>query len=133
MPAQAFLAGTSATTVVYWKTYNPPTWLLGARSGEVETVVLMGAPVERLVGVLKNVAGCGESAYLAVPLSAVALDAVLDDVELPFVLERVWSTRRHVNMDDLEFGDDGVVETVKRVVGRRGLGVWRVKKRVCVE
>ncbi|KIX09891.1 uncharacterized protein Z518_00972 [Rhinocladiella mackenziei CBS 650.93] len=34
--------------------------------------------------------------------------------------------RRHVNLDDMDFGDDGVFETLNRVVGRRGLGVWKV-------
>lgn len=34
--------------------------------------------------------------------------------------------RRHVNLDDMDFGDDGVWNTLERVVGRRGLGVWKV-------
>ena len=38
--------------------------------------------------------------------------------------------RRHVNLDDLDFGDDGVWPTLERVVGRRGLGVWKVD-RIC--
>ncbi len=38
--------------------------------------------------------------------------------------------RRHVNLDDLDFGDDGVRPTLERVVGRRGLGVWKVD-RIC--
>ena len=137
VPAQQFLAATAgdAASVVYWKTYNPPTWLLGARSGDIETLALMGAPVPKLVETLERVARCegapaGEG-YLAAPLSAVTLDALVDDDKLGFKLESVWSTTRHLNMDDLEFGDDGVVETVKRVVGRRGLGVWKVQKREC--
>ncbi|KAK2774962.1 alpha 1,2 mannosyltransferase [Onygenales sp. PD_12] len=38
----------------------------------------------------------------------------------------LWSYRRHLNLDDLDFGEDGLWATVARVVGRRGLGVWLV-------
>ena len=36
--------------------------------------------------------------------------------------------RRHINLDDLDFGDDGVLPTLERVIGRRGLGVWKVDR-----
>lgn len=39
---------------------------------------------------------------------------------------------KHINLDDMDFGDDGVIPTLTRVVGRRGLGVWRVEKE-CVD
>ena len=45
-------------------------------------------------------------------------------------MRNVATFRKHVNLDDMDFGDDGVVETLRRVVGRRGLGVWRVE-RIC--
>jgi GPI mannosyltransferase 4 len=45
-------------------------------------------------------------------------------------LRNIATFRRHVNLDDMDFGDDGVLETLRRVVGRRGLGIWRVE-RVC--
>jgi GPI mannosyltransferase 4 len=38
--------------------------------------------------------------------------------------------RQHINLDDLDFGDDGVWPTLERVIGRRGLGVWKVD-RIC--
>ncbi|KAA8910889.1 Alg9-like mannosyltransferase family-domain-containing protein [Sphaerosporella brunnea] len=129
VPAQAFLASTDVniTDVVYWKTYNPPTWLLGPRSATINTTTLMGAPVETLLATLNNKMDCSKELFLAAPLSATALDPLVEAKEL----EIVWSTRRHLNMDDLNFGEEGVVGTVKRVVGRRGLGVWRVKSREC--
>jgi phosphatidylinositol glycan class Z len=34
---------------------------------------------------------------------------------------------RHVNLDDLDFADDGVFGTLGRIFGRAGLGVWRVR------
>lgn len=129
VPAQHFLARSDAARVVYWKTYNPPAWLFGARGAAIESDVLMGAPVPRLVAALDGVASCA-GAYLVAPLSATALDALVDG-QAGFRLEQVWITRRHLNMDDLEFGDDGVADTVKRVLGRRGLGVWKVSRREC--
>lgn len=36
--------------------------------------------------------------------------------------------RKHINLDDMDFGDDGFMPTLTRVVGRRGLGVWRVER-----
>jgi len=70
-----------------------------------------------------------EGTYLIAPLSARFLDAYVankDRKELRF--QEVWRYRRHLNLDDMDFGDDGVVETVQRVVGRRGIGVWRVTR-----
>ena len=43
-------------------------------------------------------------------------------------LEELWSYRQHINLDDLDFGDDGVWPTLERVVGDRGLVVWNVRK-----
>lgn len=36
--------------------------------------------------------------------------------------------RQHINLDDMDFGDDGVLPTLERVIGRRGLGVWRIER-----
>jgi phosphatidylinositol glycan class Z len=44
-------------------------------------------------------------------------------------LHELWSYTRHLGLDDMDFGDDGVWATLKRVVGRRGLGVWLVSRR----
>ncbi|RMD41381.1 hypothetical protein DV735_g3733, partial [Chaetothyriales sp. CBS 134920] len=41
---------------------------------------------------------------------------------------QVW--RRHVNLDDLDVGEEGLERTVDRVLGHRGLAVWRVE-RIC--
>lgn len=70
-------------------------------------------------------ADCGvkKAGYLAALFSATKLDLLLNASELLFHLEMVWSTRRHLDMDDLDLGDDRVVE---RVVGRRELGNWGI-------
>ena len=48
-----------------------------------------------------------------------------------FVFEEIWRYGRHLNLDDLDIGEDGVWATLGRVVGRRGLVIWKVR-RVCV-
>ena len=37
--------------------------------------------------------------------------------------------RNHINLDDLDFPEDGVLGTFNRVIGSRGLGVWHVQQR----
>ena len=39
---------------------------------------------------------------------------------------QMW--RKHINLDDLDIGEEGVMGTVKRVLGRRGLAIWRVER-----
>jgi GPI mannosyltransferase 4 len=41
-----------------------------------------------------------------------------------------YTHRRHINLDDLDIGAEGVWATWRRVVGRRGIAMWRVR-RVC--
>ncbi|KAK5086223.1 alpha 1,2 mannosyltransferase [Exophiala xenobiotica] len=48
-------------------------------------------------------------------------------------LTHLETYRRHINLDDMDFGDDGVLPTLSRVVGRRGLGVWRVERECAVD
>lgn len=48
--------------------------------------------------------------------------------EMRLRLTHLETYKKHVNLDDMDFGDDGVVDTLMRVVGRRGLGVWRVER-----
>lgn len=43
-------------------------------------------------------------------------------------LHELWSYTKHVNLDDLSFEIDGIIPTLKRVIGRRGLGVWVVRR-----
>jgi len=48
-------------------------------------------------------------------------------------LTHLETYRRHINLDDMDFGDDGIIPTLSRVVGRRGLGVWRVERECAVD
>lgn len=105
---------------------------------------LMGIPGADMLAVVAAAATCHaipnansnttalispEGTYLIAPLSATFLDAhvsAIDPAGLRF--EEVWRHRRHLNLDDLDFADDGVWATLKRVVGRRGLVAWRVTR-----
>jgi phosphatidylinositol glycan class Z len=144
IPAQAYigaeydgaLAGT--TDVVWWKTYSPPRWLLGEVNANVTTTDLMGSSGDQMLQHFRGIAPCvgkaafGKSVLLVAPLSATFLDACLDHSSSSasdIRLKEVWRYRRHIGLDDLDFGDDGVWPTLTRVIGRRGLGIWQVEKR----
>ena len=126
------------------------------KSINISTVTLMGMPQEKLVATIyatvdKKSPHCEASfldffsfgkkysdTYVAAPLSAWRLDDLPSISNFSFGIDlmpsqamqftNIYTTRRHVNLDDMDFGDDGFVPTISRVVGRRGLGVWRVTK-----
>lgn len=134
VPTQVFLSTRGdATNALWWKTYSPPIWLLNGKNEVLKTHDLMGMAPELMVQNLTSLATCaghqsdGNGTYLIAPLSATFLDKyVANWTELSF--EEVWTHRRHLNLDDLDFGDDGIWKTLARVVGRRGIGAWRVTK-----
>lgn len=141
VPAQLYIGRflkEDADTVIWWKTYQPPTWLLGQVDESIKTVDLMGAKPSRLVPELESRAVCSDGQrrkmnYLVAPLSATYLDIYLNatnaaDGSHRFYLVPVKVFTQHLNMDDLDFGDDGIMPTLRRVVGRRGLGIWEIRK-----
>ncbi|CAG8306215.1 unnamed protein product [Penicillium salamii] len=127
MPGIAF----APATVFWWKTYSPPLWLLGSNS-QITTHDLMGSPGQEMMHNLNlSVPECGlrpsTYTYLVAPTSAEFLDDYLGQ-EKNLQLKPLWSYRNHLNLDDMDFAEDGVLPTLKRVVGRRGLGVWAVHR-----
>lgn len=70
----------------------------------------------------------GEGTYLIAPLSAIFLDTHITNKTSGLYFQEAWRYRNHLNLDDLDFGDDGVWNTLRRVIGRRGLAAWRVTK-----
>lgn len=122
--------------VLWWRTYSPPVWLIDGNGGEggLETVDLMGISAEETMGVVKgSVGGCekghSKEVVLVAPRSSVELDRWTGaDGAGEWAFEELWSYRRHLNLDDLDFGGDGVWATVRRVVGRRGLTAWKIKR-----
>ncbi len=159
IPTQLWLGTQdNVRTVFWWRTYSPPIWMLDGNGVVVETVDLMGLKAEEMMVQVRNAAVCDailsqrgtgigngdgngtaieETTYLVAPHSSTFLDRytvkaeegmdVKVDVDLH--LEQVWSYAQHINLDDLDFADEGVWLTLKRAVGRRGLGVWKVTRR----
>lgn len=144
IPGQVFLSKQpDATQAIWWKTYMPPVWLLNGKNEVLTTRDVMGMKGELLLEELEKLATCDTPAdrrsneylkekngtYLMAPLSAVWLDPYLQNKGLEGLRFReVWRNRHHLNLDDLDFAEDGVWNTLSRVVGRRGLAAWRVTK-----
>ena len=137
VPMQTFLAShNDVDQVLWWKTYSPPRWLLNGRNADITTVDLMGLAGEDMIARLKNDAACiggrENGTVLVAPASATFLDPYTavdfagETPELAFV--ELWRHRQHIGLDDLDFGDDGVWPTLERVVGRRGLVAWDVRR-----
>jgi phosphatidylinositol glycan class Z len=67
--------------------------------------------------------------YLIAPRSANLQESCLDNsTQEEVTLYEVWNYRQHLNLDDMDFENDGVWKTLSRVVGGRGLVIWRVSK-----
>ena len=72
-----------------------------------------------------------ENIGLVVPFSSTALDG-LSQRSSGLQLEKIWLYNMHLNLDDLDFATDGIWATLKRVIGRRGLVLWRVRRNCTV-
>ena len=156
---------TTSATVFWWKTYPPPTYLLGNPAGlNVSCVALMGLPQPEMLSKLSSALRhtCAptintterhhHAVYFVAPLSAhfipasalapnasfiVAAPSTSKDTAPPdqggatmLDLALIWTYRQHVNLDDIDIAEDGLWGTLRRVVGRRGIGIWSVE-RVC--
>ncbi|KAM4054762.1 alg9-like mannosyltransferase family protein [Hirsutella rhossiliensis] len=144
VPGQVFMSSQpDATQAIWWKTYTPPIWLLNGKNEVLQTRDVMGIKGEALLEQLTELATCDTPAdrrsqeyrkekngtYLIAPASATWLDPYLPNKGLQGLRFReVWRYRQHLNLDDLDFEDDGIWNTISRVVGRRGLIAWRVTK-----
>jgi phosphatidylinositol glycan class Z len=136
--------------VFWWKSYSPPLWLLDGKIETMETTDLMGMQKESMIQELEGQVNCkkkdASGIYLVAPYSAIYLDKFIRPYKFPpsatelervprlpkhneIYLEEIWRYSKHLNLDDLDFGDDGILPTLKRVVGRRGLVLWEVKVR----
>lgn len=143
VPAQMYLGRQhNVSSAFYWRTYNPPIWLLDGNATAIEVHNLMGTPVEDLTRQLIADAPCAgrtwkdrigmqeRNTVLAAPFSATELDKYTQgDASLELRLTEVWRHRQHLNLDDLDIPAEGVWGTLQRVIGRRGLVIWKVEKR----
>lgn len=138
-------SGISAT-VFWWKTYPPPLWLLGDNTTlplDIDTRDLMGIPGPEMIQELNSaVPPCYASpkrrnsdlnaVFIVAPKSATFLDQyTANSPDLDVHLTELWTYTKHLNLDDLDFGSDGIIATLRRVVGRRGLSVWSVQRNGC--
>ncbi|EMC97588.1 glycosyltransferase family 22 protein [Baudoinia panamericana UAMH 10762] len=136
VPVQSWIGKQSNVShVLWWKTYSPPRWLLGTTNVVINTTDLMGMPGDGMLEQLAHAADCRNSTrrtLLVAPLSATFLDAYTDSHVVmegsTFALDQIHLHRAHIGLDDLDWGEDGVWPTLRRVVGRRGLGIWTVQK-----
>lgn len=142
VPVQMYMAKTNETVshAFWWKTYSPPIWLLNGKNEELETVDLMGMPGDKMLEQLGSVLpACRtrrppkledrSAVYLVAPRSAYFLHPYHDPAKHEDIsLEEVWSFQRHLNLDDMDIPKDGFWKTMGRVVGDRGLVVWRVTR-----
>ena len=95
-----------------------------SRAAELGALATCHKPSENATAYLEE----KEGTYLIAPLSATFLDPYTSNQESTLHFQEVWRYRQHLNLDDLDFGDDGFWNTLERVIGRRGLGAWRVTK-----
>ncbi|GJP90065.1 mannosyltransferase [Aspergillus niger] len=139
-----------SATILWWKTYSPPLWLLGDNTTtqlNIETRDLMGISGPEMASELEKIVpqcpnnddsnsmdNSERSIFVVAPKSATFLDRYTnpspDDSGL--TLHELWTWRKHLNLDDLDFGTDGIFPTLKRVIGRRGLSVWAARRSGCV-
>ena len=123
------------TQAFWWKTQMPPNYLLGTRTVRVDIHDLMGRPGANMtIDILEHVrCESAPSAVLVAPQSAIYLDQFVRrgsaSREEPFTLEQIYTYKNHFNLDDMDPGEEGLSGTLSRVVGRRGLGVWRIHRR----
>lgn len=143
VPVQMHIAGINETVshAFWWKTYSPPIWLLNGKNEELKTVDLMGMPGDQMLEQVRAaLPTCRTrkppkldkgSVYLVAPRSAYFLNPYkeyLGKTQEDVYLEEVWSYRKHLNLDDMDFGEDGIWKTLGRVIGDRGLVLWRVSR-----
>lgn len=139
IPAQVFMSKQlDATHAIWWKTYSPPVWLLNGKSAVLTTHDIMGMKGELMLeqviklatcnttGIDPAISGESEGTYLIAPQSATFLDKYAAGQIPGIFFSKIWHYDRHLNMDDLDFGDDGFLPTIRRVIGRRGIAAWRV-------
>ncbi|KAI9700397.1 MAG: alpha 1,2 mannosyltransferase [Candelina mexicana] len=140
IPTQLYLASKEdAAQAFWWRTYSPPIWLLNGKNDRLQTTDLMGLQPDAMIATLSDAATCWNQkndtkvgTYLVAPRSSTFLDQYnVGQPKTDLALEEVWTYKNHLNLDDLDFAEDGILATIKRVIGRRGLTTWRVFK-ICV-
>ena len=121
--------------VLWWRTYSPPIYLLG-NSG-INTTDLMGIPYAEMQGRVQGVLGhdcnTGTKVGLVAPWSSMELERWRNEGKASGLrFDELFRWQKHLNLDDVDFGEEGVWGTLARVLGKRGLVVWGLQ-RLCAE
>jgi len=119
--------------VIWWKTYPPPDWILGSQAGKLHVHDLMGADPAVLEETVRRSVMCvpwthRKSFLLVMPLSTKGIASYFDPQTGPFHLTQAASFDTHITLDDMDFPIDGIIPTITRVIGKRGLGVFHVHR-----
>lgn len=155
---KSWSANSQNLDILWWRTYSPPVWLLNAELDGPITKDLMGRPAAQVREMLaERTRRCGDEVWLVTPdandeyvpwqgwvgswngssdqavcgedgeARVGAGGNTLKDVRW----WKVHTERNHIGLDDLDFAEDGVMGTLDRVIGRRGLTAWRLRNCRC--
>ena len=95
----------------------------------------MGMHPEDIKTMLLEAVACrwrkpAKGVVLVAPASATFLDRfATGNLTEELILGERWRYPQHINLDDLDIGNDGVWSTLRRVIGRRGLVLWDVQRK----
>lgn len=139
---QADFQATGSADVIWWKTYSPPVWLLNTPRDVLNTTDLMGIDGPLVEQVLRKKLSCPTKSqeiatFLVVPRTRDEPEIWKGESPERDALKRIrdveWTLlhtiKRHIGLDDLDFADDGVLGTFRKVIERRGLDVWRISRK----
>ena len=142
-PAPTYLIGASSVDAESNKPINISTVpLMGLSEKGLKEMLFNSSYVADCIGKPPPPSSASSAVFLAAPLSAHFFDGRPADQAEPFFVRdkqespgggRLFLTReylyhKHVNLDDLDFAEDGVFGTLGRVFGKAGLGIWRVRR-----
>lgn len=117
---------------VWWRTYSPPTWMLGDRESSTQFIAVnddkwsftldfskqnrvvdtMGLDLDKLLDVIGVVKAASSKTYIIAPVASFKKN--LDSL----AHEQVWQHMLHLDMDHLDFGDMASLEP--------GLGIYEL-------
>lgn len=102
------------TTQLWWKTYSPPTWLLGNSIESNNKIVdLMGMDLNEVISKFDNI----EDILFITSKSSIPL---LESINDKFLFESIWSSNLHLDLDHFDFTD---IRTFYP-----GIDIYKVKK-----
>ncbi|KAK5109460.1 hypothetical protein LTR62_007020 [Meristemomyces frigidus] len=124
VPVQSWLSQQQEVAhVLWWKTYSPPRWLLGSANHAVNTTDLMGMSGKQMIEEIFATSECysmHNRTLLVAPSSAEFLDEykVMDGPgtypENFIPIRLLHHHQQHIGLDDLDFGEDGMWNTLYR-------------------